>query len=36
MKNNNHKTHKTPPFERPLFIMIITFVGGLILHLENG
>ena len=28
MKNNNHKTHKTPPFERPLFIMIITFVGG--------
>lgn len=28
MKNINHKIQKTPPFERPLFIIIITFVGG--------
>lgn len=28
MKNNNNKTQKLPPFEKPLFIMIITFVGG--------
>lgn len=28
MKNNNNKIQKLPPFEKPLFIMIITFVGG--------
>ncbi|WP_370772648.1 YoaK family protein [Clostridium sp.] len=28
MKNNNNKIQKIPPFEKPLFIMIITFVGG--------
>lgn len=28
MKNNNNKIQKVPPFEKPLFIMIITFVGG--------
>lgn len=28
MKNKNNKTQKVPPFEKPLFIMIITFVGG--------
>ena len=30
MKNNNNKIQKLPPFEKPLFIMIITFVGGYI------
>lgn len=28
MKNNNNRIQKIPPFEKPLFIMIITFVGG--------
>ena len=28
MKNNNNKIQKLPPFEKPLFIMKITFVGG--------
>ena len=28
MKHNNNKIQKFPPFEKPLFIMIITFVGG--------
>lgn len=28
MKHNNNKIQKLPPFEKPLFIMIITFVGG--------
>lgn len=28
MKNTNNKTKKIPPWEKPLFIMIITFVGG--------
>ena len=27
-ENNNNKIQKFPPFEKPLFIMIITFVGG--------
>ena len=28
MKHNNNKIQKFTPFEKPLFIMIITFVGG--------
>lgn len=28
MKHNNNKIQKFPPFEKPLFVMIITFVGG--------
>lgn len=28
MKNTNDKIKKIPPWEKPLFIMIITFVGG--------
>ena len=28
MKHNNNKIQKLHPFEKPLFIMIITFVGG--------
>lgn len=28
MKNKNNKIQKLSPFEKPLFIMIITFVGG--------
>lgn len=28
MKNNNQIKEKLPPWERPLFLMIITFVGG--------
>ena len=28
MSNSNKKTEKIPPWEKPLFIMITTFVGG--------
>ena len=28
MKNRNDKPSKLPPFEKPIFMMIITFVGG--------
>lgn len=28
MKNKNSKTNKMPPWEKPLFIAILTFVGG--------
>lgn len=28
MKNNNQIKHKVPPWEKPIFIMIITIVGG--------
>lgn len=28
MKNNNQIKHKVPPWEKPIFVMIITIVGG--------